>query len=215
MISYPACSTRPVIDINRNLRSASTGITDRFHRNTQRDRDLSDSYIHWYARVIKTCSRFLLKEEYISKEISFEMPRIAEKSLRVLSIDEIIQVMKSCDSIRDNLLIMVFVDSGVRLTELSKLNWGDVDINSGSVVVKEGKGRKFRVVGDGFKTRRLLLKYKSEIENSTADSPLFQTYRGTRLSPIGIRSLVVRLSEKSAIQFSPHSLRRSFAKLSI
>jgi integrase len=31
----------------------------------------------------------------------------------------------------------------------------------------------------------------------------------------GVRSIIVRLSEKSGIRFSPHSLRRSFAKLSI
>jgi site-specific recombinase XerD len=53
-----------------------------------RDSGLSDSYIHQHARVSKTFFRFCKKEGYIDKEISFEMPKIASKHLRVLDINE-------------------------------------------------------------------------------------------------------------------------------
>ena len=155
-----------------------------------RDRELSDSYIHCFARVIRTFSRFLYKEEHISKPIHFEMPKIADKNLRVLSVDEIQRVLASCNTMRDKLIIMLFVDSGVRLAELCKLNWSDINLDSGSVVVREGKGRKFRVVGIGIKTRRLLLKYKSQIDLQMDETPLIQTYQGTRLTTMGVRSSV-------------------------
>jgi integrase/recombinase XerD len=182
-----------------------------------RDRDLSDSYIHSYARAIKTFVRFIYREGYIEKKIIFDMPKIAPKKLRVLSIKEIEKVVQACDTLRDKLIVYLCVDTGVRLSELCKINWGDLNIDAGSIIIREGKGRKFRVVGVGIKTRRMLLKYKSQIEfdKPIEDTPLIQTYSGDRFSSMGMRSVFVRLAEKSGIDFSAHALRRSFAKLSV
>ncbi len=182
-----------------------------------RDSGVSDSYLHQHARVSKTFLRFCRMEGYIEEEINFEMPKIASKHLRVLDIDEIRQILACCESPRDKLLITFFVDTGVRLSELCSLNWSDINVENGSVVVREGKGKKFRVIGVGIKTRRLLLKYKSLIgnEKSAPESPLFQTVHGKRFTPMGLRSVLIRLSEKSEVEFSAHVLRRSFAKLSV
>ena len=182
-----------------------------------RDSGLSDSYIQQHERVSKTFLRFCKKEGYIEEEISFELPKIASKHLRVLDISEIRQILNHCESLRDKLIITFFVDTGVRLSEFSNLNWGDINIDTGSVVIRKGKGKKFRVIGIGIKTRRLLLKYKSELgqESTNPEKPLFQTIHGKRFTPMGLRSALVRLSENSGVKFSAHVLRRSFAKLSV
>jgi len=41
----------------------------------------ADSYIHSYARVMKTFLRFMLQEGYISEPIKIQMPKVAEKKL--------------------------------------------------------------------------------------------------------------------------------------
>ena len=47
------------------------------------ERGCKDSYVHTYARSIRTFIRFLYQEEYIPKLISIQMPRIGEMRLPV------------------------------------------------------------------------------------------------------------------------------------
>jgi len=141
------------------------------------EKGYSDSYIHIYARVIRTFARFLLKEKYIYEPIEFEMPKIGKKRLLVYSKEEIQKILKSCEDVRDKTFILLMVDSGLRKAEVISLNWGDVDISSGIVRVEKGKGRKARSVVIGIHTRRALLKYRSGIDSGD-DKPLFQTNSG-------------------------------------
>lgn len=56
---------------------------------TYAENECSDSYVHTFARSIRTFLRFLYTEEYITEPVRFQMPKIGEKRLPVLSIDEI------------------------------------------------------------------------------------------------------------------------------
>ena len=182
-----------------------------------REKNLSDSYIHQHARVSKTFLSFLYKEGYIPQEIDFELPKIASKHLRVLDVSEIQTLISCCEKLRDKLIILLFVDTGIRLNELCMLDWSDINLDDGSLLVRFGKGKKFRVVGVGYKVRRLFLRYKSQLgnENAKPEKPLIQTIHGKRFTTMGLRSVLVRMKEGSGIEFSAHALRRSFAKLSV
>ena len=79
---------------------------------------------------------------------------------------------------------------------------------------KCGKGRKYRTVIVGVKTRRVLLKYHTEI-NPDDSAPLFQTNSGDRFTESGLHSWMRRLSERTGIHITPHALRRTFATLSL
>ena len=162
------------------------------------ERGCSDSYIHTYARSTKTLIRFLHAEGYIPHPIEFQMPKIGEKRLPILSIEEVKKVIGACESIRDKAVIMLMVDTGLRRSETCDLNWGNVDLASGLCLVRNGKGKKDRSVVIGVKTRRIFLKYKQEVASYDND-PLFQTRTGDRLSPLGLRSMLVRISEKTGI----------------
>jgi integrase len=63
---------------------------------------------------------------------------------------------------------------------LCMLDWSDINLDDGSLLVRYGKGKKYRVVGVGFKVRRLLLRYKSQLGNQKTESekPLIQTING-------------------------------------
>lgn len=94
------------------------------------------------------------------------------------------------------------------------MNWGDVDLQSGLCLVRLGKGKKDRSTVIGITARRMLTKYKQEVPRDDFD-PLFQTTYGTRLSPSGLRSLCVRLPDRTGIHVSPHALRRTFVVMSL
>jgi len=174
----------------------------------------SDSYVNIYARVLRTFTKFLYREEYIPNEIYFEMPKLAKKRQLVFSIIEIQKVLKACKTKRDRAFLMLMIDSGIRLAEVLALNWEDINIKNGLVRIINGKGRKFRTVVISIETRRALVKYKAEIDSSDS-KPVFQTIHGTRFTESGLRSWMNRLSKKAGVHITPHALRRSFATFSV
>lgn len=136
------------------------------------------------------------------------MPRTVSKTMRVLNSDQLKQVVKVCQNIRDKTLLHFLVDTGLRTSEACSLNWSDIDIKTGIVNVQETKNKKSRSIFVGIRTRRLLLKYRRTVSHNDSDS-LFG------LKKSGLRMVINRLSKKSDIKFSPHDLRRTFATLSL
>jgi integrase/recombinase XerD len=181
--------------------------------------DLSDSYIHGHARAIKTLVRFWHKEKYISEIPSFEMPTIAKKRLLVYSVSQVKTILSGCTTKRDKAIAMLLIDTGLRRAEICALNWGDIDISTGIVLVAKGKGGKARSVVAGIKTRRALLAYRRDIDHRDLahddQHPVFQISNGKRLSPNGIRSVLLRIGKRVGVHITPHALRRTFATLSL
>ena len=177
-------------------------------------RDLSDSYIHSHARVFRTILRFLHDEEYVSSLIKFKMPAIAQRRLPILTPDELGRVIKGCATPRDKAMVMLLVDTGVRRSEACSLAWEDVDIQSGLVSIRRGKGGKSRSVVIGIATRRAILAYRRAVRNEPRD-PLFQTSSGNRLTPNGLRSALLRIGDRCEVHLTPHIMRRTFATLSL
>lgn len=172
------------------------------------------NYVHNQARAVKTFLRFLHEENYIPGPVKFHMPPTSQEKLPYLTADEVRQVIKTCDTRRELALILLMVDTGLRRSELVALNWEDVDIKSGLVQVKRGKGGKARSVVVGAKARRALLAYRRTLDCRDQD-PLIQTIDGGRFTINGLRSLLMRLSDRAGVHVSPHALRRTFATLSI
>jgi site-specific recombinase XerD len=92
------------------------------------------------------------------------------------------------------------------------LGIGDVDLTSGAVIVREGKGGKSRMAFFGAKSRRELVRYLRHRQDTTPDAPLWTTSGGTRLTYSGLRQIVRRRAEKAGVDtLSLHSFRRAFA----
>lgn len=177
-------------------------------------RKVTSATVHAHARGTRAFLRFLYEEGYIPTPINVKMPRVEQKKMRVLSPEELKQILKVCKKPRDKTLILFLVDSGMRRSEVRSLNWIDVDIPSGVVNIRRSKSKKARSVFIGVKTRRALLRYRRTISHEANDS-VFQTQSGTRLKPSGFRQVIRRISEKSGIPFSAHVLRRTFATLCV
>jgi len=169
---------------------------------------LADTTLHGHARAVKTLLLFWHDEGYLSQRIKFDMPKIADKKLPCLDADQLKQVLKACHTPRDKALIMLFVDSGVRRSELLALRWCDVDMSTGAVKVLKGKGNKYRVTFCGAKTRRALLKYRRTTEHDD-QAPIFD------LTLSGLRSALVRIGKRAGFHITPHMLRRTFATLAL
>ena len=87
------------------------------------------------------------------------MPRLEKKRLPVLTAEQLKQIVNACN-VRDKAIVLFLVDSGLRRAEVVSLSWADVDMTSGLVRVKRGKGKKDRSAVIGATTRRALLAYR-------------------------------------------------------
>lgn len=120
---------------------------------------------------------------------------------------------------RDRAVLELLYGSGLRVSELCRLDVEDIDLSSGSVRVT-GKGRKQRQVPITDPARRALVTYLrqargallSRVPGPKQPPALFINSRGGRLGVRSVRAMIekyVRSAGGSAI--GPHDLRHSFA----
>jgi site-specific recombinase XerD len=178
-------------------------------------RGKSDGTIADHARGIRVIVRFWYAENYLPAPLLIQIPKVGKKRLLSLDADNLNQVINSCDSIRDKAIIMLMADSGIRRSELCNLNWSDIDMQSGLLRVKQGKGKKDRSAVVGATTRRQLLKYRRTLDNHSDVAPMFQARGGGRFTGQGLRQVFQNISEKTGIKVTAHSMRRTFAILSL
>lgn len=172
------------------------------------------SSIHDHARAVRTLLRFWSAESYMPM-VKIDMPRLAKKKLPVLTAEQLNQLLKACD-VREKALVLFLADSGLRRAEVVKLNWRDVDMQSGLVRVIQGKGRKDRSSVVSATVRRALLKYRRTLDDCSPTAPLFKSERGGgRLTGEGVRLIFRRLSIRTGIKVTAHALRRTFTILSL
>ena len=124
----------------------------------------------------------------------------------------------SWQEVREHVILQLFYETGVRLSELVGLNDGDVDFSRLAIKVT-GKRNKQRIVPIGQNMADNLRRY-IELRNETLNSlvqgtqfPLFVTDKGLRIYPHWAYRVVRKnLSQVVALKKrSPHVLRHTFA----
>lgn len=119
--------------------------------------------------------------------------------------------MKRSTGNRDVAIIMVLVDSGLRVSELCSLTVGDYDSDRGRLHVRQGKGDKDRFVYVGNATRKALWRMNvgREVE---PDDPLFATNTGEHLARNNVHKLLKRIGERVGVpNVYPHRFRHTYA----
>lgn len=113
-------------------------------------------------------------------------------------------VMRRPTARRDQALILVLLDIGLRSSELCLLKVGDVNQKTGKVSVKHGpsggaKGSRGRVVYLGKTARRALWRYLTTRDDGEGpDAPLFLGKPQRRLNKGVLRQLIARLGRRLA-----------------
>lgn len=111
---------------------------------------------------------------------------------------------------RDAAILELFYSSGLRISELLRLDVRDLDFVD-EVVRVEGKGRKHRIVPVGGTAIRAIQKYRQEA--AVTSEALFRSVRGTRITQQAVDLMLRKYLKLSNVPFaaSPHKLRHSFA----
>lgn len=181
-------------------------------------RGLKDTSVHVNARAVKTFCRWLLAEELTTVDIMARvtMPRLEKRILPALTPEQVKKLLAAANE-RDKAMVLCLLDSGCRASEFVGLNVGDVDLRAGSVVVRQGKGRKDRVTFLGARARRELARWLRTRGDVPYSAPMWVGEgSGERLQANGLLEALNRLGKRAGVSpCSPHVFRRTFALYSL
>jgi site-specific recombinase XerD len=161
---------------------------------------------------------FLIAEELVQDNplLRIKCPKAEKKVIKGLPPDQVSRLLGEFDTSfsgrRNRGLLLVLIDSGLRLGEALSLTVDSVDMNHQILTVQGRTGE--RVVRFGTQTAKALLKYlmaRGKI-NSACDS-FWLTSQGQPLTHSGVESLFKKLSAKTGIAVHPHPLRHTFAAM--
>lgn len=115
------------------------------------------------------------------------------------------------DAIRDEALLNLLLYTGLRVSECAALRVEDVVLSgkSGKVIVRSGKGRKYREIPLHKEVRKALTAYL-EVRPTDQGDTLFLGQRGP-LGARGIQFRIAALGEAAGVSLTPHVLRHTFA----
>jgi site-specific recombinase XerD len=121
---------------------------------------------------------------------------------------------EASENVRDYAIIMTFLQTGIRLSELVNLRVDDVDFEHRILTVRQGKGKKDRhipLVDEAVKALRNYLRYRNT-ELIFDDDIFFLAKNGTSLNVSSVKYLVAKYVKKAGIRkkVSVHTLRHTF-----
>ena len=185
--------------------------------------DLADTHepstVRTRYKGMRRFCRWLVAEGEIDQDpmTNLEVPTVQDKPVPVLTDTDLAALLKACagkgfNPRRDEVIVRLLLDCGLRVSELSNLAVGDVDIDREMAIVT-GKGNKVRPIYFGARTARALDRYLRERRRHRLahEDALLLSKRG-RLSPDGVRDVLhLRGSAAGIADLHPHRFRHTWA----
>lgn len=161
-----------------------------FHYRKQNGEPLSTRSQHTRLTPVRAYFKWLTRENYIlyNPASEIELPRL-EKRLpkHVLTQSEAETILNRPDvttaiGIRDRAILETLYSTGIRRMEVIHINLFDPDADRGTLMVRQGKGKKDRMVPIGERALAWISKYRDEARPELAmphdDGTLFLTSLG-------------------------------------
>jgi integrase/recombinase XerC len=164
--------------------------------------------------AIREYFRFLEGVGVIMKSpaTGIETPKREKNGRQVLRPDEYTKMLSLAGANpRDYAVLQVFLQTGIRVSELAALRIDDIDFIKPAITVR-GKGRVEREIALEKKGIHALKSYLA-IRPDSISTRVFLNYQGEPISERGIRKLVVKYRKEAGItkKASCHTLRHTFA----
>ena len=182
---------------------------------------LAPQSIHGYARALRAFASWLQEEGYTEDNIfqGIKLPKVPQILIKPLTEDEVRRILvvipqHTPEGIRNYAMILLFLDTGVRLSELVNLKISNIDFAAGQFKVF-GKGAKERIVPMGLTARRAVIRYKEHFRPqplNPMEDRLFLTVAGDPVCRDSVNKIIQRLAKRAGIpRLHAHLLRHTFA----
>lgn len=171
---------------------------------------------------IRSFFRYLtVKSDYLKTNPveNLEVPSVKKSMPNYLTLEESIELLTHIDSKfyeRDFCIVTLFLNCGMRLSELVGINLYDIRENTLKLL---GKGNKERIIYLNEACQKAISAYLSVRKppnNELYRDALFVTSRGTRITPRRVEQIIDHCLKQAGLQgqgYSPHKLRHTAATL--
>jgi integrase/recombinase XerC len=181
---------------------------------------LSARSIQRRLSACRTFFRYLIREQHVDTNpiSNVSAPKAGKRLPGNLDADRMARLLDIPGDgalvDRDRAILELLYSSGLRLSELTDLDLGDVDMHDATVHVT-GKGNKDRIIPVGRKALAALRQW-GLTRSGLADvdeTALFVSNRGSRISPRSVQARVTHWARRQGIDTNvyPHLFRHSFA----
>jgi len=180
----------------------------------------------YHVIALRSFLKWLIKNDYsVMAPDKIDLPKVPERQVKFLNGEQVDRLLNapSQDSIqgkRDKAILEVLFSTGLRVSELAKLDREKVDLDRREFGII-GKGGKARVVFLSARAADWLVKYLNNRDDHF--KPLFIRHKGRidptipdekmRLTPRSVQRMIKKYSHKMKlpIEVTPHVMRHSFA----
>ncbi|MGG3887330.1 tyrosine-type recombinase/integrase [Brevibacillus panacihumi] len=165
--------------------------------------------------TIRAFFKFCYKKRFCEENVAAELETIRseQKERTYLTDQEVQQIINVIEHPLIRLVIQTLYYTGLRISECTKLTLSDVDLAKEVILVREGKGRKDRLIPINQKLRVLLLDYKENWRPRRGTDNFFCTPYSGRLSPVYVNRVLSEAVDKLgwSQNITAHTFRHSFA----
>jgi len=182
---------------------------------------MSQITVQTYTRAIRSFFSFLAAEELTPENTMRKVspPRVPVKVVPTFNQEEMERLLRAPDKktaagYRDFALLLTFIDTNARLSELLNLDEKDVDLEGGYLRIM-GKGGKERFAPIGYNLLRALSKYKMKYRPRPLGCEAFWLGEdGRRLTPNRVENMVRKYGKQVGLaRCYPHKLRHTASVL--
>ncbi len=171
-----------------------------------------------YRGLFRFCGWLVDEDELAENPMkTLSPPQPTCKPVPVLTDDELAALMKACAGKdfrdrRDEAMIRLLLDCGIRVSELCGLTVDGVDLDQGMALVR-GKGSKVRPVYFGARTTRAVDRYlRNAAPSGGRTSTPCSSPSAAPCRPDGVRERMKVRGEQAGIEdLHPHRFRHTFA----
>jgi len=174
--------------------------------------------VHAHFRVVRSFMYWYEEENELTdwtnpiRKVKVKTPK--DIPLEPADISAVKEILKTCGNdftgIRDKAIILIFLDTGIRASELLALDHENINPITGVIQILHGKGGKFRTAYLSKKSRLAIRRYISK--KGINEGAFFTSQEDIRLKYSGLRQVLRRRCKKGKVEYqSPHSFRRLFA----
>lgn len=185
------------------------------------------SYLNDLLKAFKCMFKYAYEEEYTEtllteKVRNVKQPKVIINTFSRAEVKNMISFYSGHDylSIRNKVILMMFFDTGIRLSELTSLRFWQVKADS---IIIQGKGNKERVVPKSALLGKWLMKYfavrESYFAYRAAPDYVFLSKNARVLTSEAVHKVVFNAGKavgvNQTVRVSPHTCRHTFAHMQL